>query len=214
MIGVYDVIKRPLVTEKGVTKKDAERTLCFEVAAAANKTQIRQAVQTIFKVKVAEVRTSMTAGKLRRRGRFAGYRARLEESLRQAEGRRKNAGVRGDLSMPIKSYRPTTPTRRFTNRGLARRDHQADARKEPGARQEGDGRAVEHGPDFVAIPGRRAQAGVSRDRFQARQGRDRGEGRGDRVRSEPQRANRAAALRRRREALHSGAGRVSKSGAT
>jgi large subunit ribosomal protein L23 len=74
MIGVYDVIKRPLVTEKGVTKKDAERTLCFEVAAGANKTQIRQAVQTIFKVKVEDVRTSTTAGKLRRRGRFSGYR--------------------------------------------------------------------------------------------------------------------------------------------
>ncbi len=33
MTGIYDVIKRPLVTEKGVTKKDGERTLCFEVAA-------------------------------------------------------------------------------------------------------------------------------------------------------------------------------------
>jgi large subunit ribosomal protein L23 len=75
MIGVYDVIKRPLVTEKGVTKKDAERTLCFEVAAGANKPQIRQAVQTIFKVKVEDVRTSVTAGKLRRRGRFSGYRS-------------------------------------------------------------------------------------------------------------------------------------------
>jgi large subunit ribosomal protein L23 len=69
------VIKRPLVTEKGVTKKDGERTLCFEVAVDANKTQIRQAVQSLFKVKVADVRTSTTAGKLRRRGRFAGYRS-------------------------------------------------------------------------------------------------------------------------------------------
>ena len=75
MANVYEVIKRPIVTEKGVTKKDAERTLCFEVAAAANKTEIRNAVQTLFKVKVAEVRTATTAGKLRRRGRFAGYRA-------------------------------------------------------------------------------------------------------------------------------------------
>jgi large subunit ribosomal protein L23 len=75
MIGVYDVLKKPLVTEKGVIKKDAERTLCFEVAAAANKTQIRKAVETVFKVKVEDVRTSVTAGKLRRRGRFSGYRA-------------------------------------------------------------------------------------------------------------------------------------------
>jgi len=75
MITVYDVIRRPLVTEKGVTKKDSERTLCFEVNVDANKTQIRQAVEQLVKVKVEDVRTSTTAGKLRRRGRFAGYRA-------------------------------------------------------------------------------------------------------------------------------------------
>ncbi len=69
------VIRRPIVTEKGVAKKDDERTLCFEVAPQANKTQIRQAVQALFKVKVAEVRTTTTAGKLRRRGKFAGYRS-------------------------------------------------------------------------------------------------------------------------------------------
>ena len=72
---LYEVIKRPIVTEKGVAKKDAERTLCFEVAGDANKTQIKNAVQLVFKVKVEEVRTSTTAGKLRRRGRFSGYRA-------------------------------------------------------------------------------------------------------------------------------------------
>jgi large subunit ribosomal protein L23 len=69
------VIRKPIVTEKGVAKKDEERTLCFEVAPQANKTQIRQAVQALFKVKVAEVRTSTTAGKLRRRGKFSGYRS-------------------------------------------------------------------------------------------------------------------------------------------
>ena len=75
MIGVYDVIRRPLVTEKGVTKKETESTLCFEVHVDANKTQIRQAVEQLFKVKVEDVRTSTTAGKLRRRGKLAGYRA-------------------------------------------------------------------------------------------------------------------------------------------
>jgi large subunit ribosomal protein L23 len=73
-MNLYDVIKRPLVTEKGVTKKDAERTLCFEVSPGANKTEIRKAVEKAFKVKVEDVRTSTTAGKLRRRGRFSGYR--------------------------------------------------------------------------------------------------------------------------------------------
>jgi large subunit ribosomal protein L23 len=71
---VYEVIRRPLVTEKGVEKKDAERTLCFEVARDANKTQVRSAVEKLFKVKVEEVRTANFEGKLRRRGKFAGYR--------------------------------------------------------------------------------------------------------------------------------------------
>jgi large subunit ribosomal protein L23 len=74
-MNIYGVIKRPLVTEKGVAKKDAERTLCFEVVTTANKTQIRQAVEAAFKVKVEDVRTITTAGKLRRRGRFTGYRS-------------------------------------------------------------------------------------------------------------------------------------------
>jgi large subunit ribosomal protein L23 len=73
-MNIYDVIRRPLVTEKGVAKKEAERTVCFEVNPEANKVEIRTAVEKIFKVKVQEVRTSNQAGKLRRRGRFAGYR--------------------------------------------------------------------------------------------------------------------------------------------
>ncbi len=72
---IYDVIKRPLVTEKGVAKKDEERTLCFEVAPGANKTQVRQAVEKLFGVKVEDVRTSNFEGKLRRRGKFSGYRS-------------------------------------------------------------------------------------------------------------------------------------------
>lgn len=72
---IQDVVRRPVVTEKGVTKKEAERTLCFEVAPEANKVQIRAAVERIFKVKVESVRTVSNTGKLRRRGRFTGYRS-------------------------------------------------------------------------------------------------------------------------------------------
>jgi len=72
-MNIYDVIRRPLLTEKAVGKKDDERTLCLEVASGANKTEIRHAVQTIFKVKVSDVRTANLSGKLRRRGRFTGY---------------------------------------------------------------------------------------------------------------------------------------------
>jgi large subunit ribosomal protein L23 len=72
---IHKVLRRPLVTEKGVDKKDNERTLCFEVAADANKTQVKAAVEKLFKVKVSEVRTANMEGKLRRRGKFSGYRS-------------------------------------------------------------------------------------------------------------------------------------------
>ena len=72
-MNVYEVIRRPLITEKAHDKREAERTLCFEVHPDANKIQIKQAVETVFRVKVAEVRTSINSGKMRRRGRFTGY---------------------------------------------------------------------------------------------------------------------------------------------
>jgi large subunit ribosomal protein L23 len=72
-MNVYEVIRRPLITEKGHAKREAENTLCFEVHPDANKIQIKQAVETVFKVKVQNVRTSNYVGKLRRRGRFTGY---------------------------------------------------------------------------------------------------------------------------------------------
>ena len=75
MKNIYDVIVRPIVTEKAVNKRDAENTLCFEVSVEANKTDIKAAVQKLFKVKVAGVQTVNTVGKLRRRGRFSGYRS-------------------------------------------------------------------------------------------------------------------------------------------
>jgi large subunit ribosomal protein L23 len=74
-MNIHEVIVRPVVTEKGVDKKDTERTLCFIVNPEANKTQVKAAVQKLFKVKVAEVRTATFEGKLRRRGRFTGYRS-------------------------------------------------------------------------------------------------------------------------------------------
>jgi len=74
-MNLYEVIQRPVVTEKGVAKKDDERTLCFQVHPEANKTQVKAAVEKLFKVKVEGVRTANFDGKLRRRGRFSGYRS-------------------------------------------------------------------------------------------------------------------------------------------
>ena len=79
-MNLYEVIHRPLVTEKGVEKKDNERTLCFEVAPDANKTQVKTAVEKLFKVKVEDVGTATFDGKLRRRGRFAGYRSNWKKA--------------------------------------------------------------------------------------------------------------------------------------
>jgi large subunit ribosomal protein L23 len=71
---IYQIIRRPLITEKGLGVKERERTLVFEVAARATKTEIREAVQQIFKVKVEAVRTANFPGKFRRRGRAEGHR--------------------------------------------------------------------------------------------------------------------------------------------
>ena len=72
---LYNVIRRPLITEKGLGVKETEGTLVFEVTPSATKTEVKQAVEALFKVKVAAVRTSNFAGKERRRGRNAGFRA-------------------------------------------------------------------------------------------------------------------------------------------
>jgi large subunit ribosomal protein L23 len=70
----YTVIRRALITEKGMGVKETEGTLVFEVAQAATKTEVRQAVEALFKVKVNSVRTANFVGKERRRGKFTGFR--------------------------------------------------------------------------------------------------------------------------------------------
>jgi large subunit ribosomal protein L23 len=62
------------VTEKSVAAREANRTMCFKVDPHATKTEIKEAVQIVFKVKVDSVRTSTFAGKERRRGRTVGHR--------------------------------------------------------------------------------------------------------------------------------------------
>jgi len=71
----YTVIRRAMITEKALRAKETEGTLVFEVDPKATKTEVKQAVEALFKVKVSTVRTVNHAGKERRRGKFAGYRA-------------------------------------------------------------------------------------------------------------------------------------------
>jgi len=66
------IIRRPLVTEKSTTLREEENTMSFEVAGNANKIQVKQAVEELFKVKVEEVRLFNVRGKMKRMGRFAG----------------------------------------------------------------------------------------------------------------------------------------------
>ena len=67
---LYDVIRRPIVTEKSTRASEAN-ALVFEVAIDANKPLIKQAVETLFSVKVKAVNTVLTKGKVKRfRGRL------------------------------------------------------------------------------------------------------------------------------------------------
>ena len=68
-----DVIRRALVTEKTTLMREG-RIVAFEVAMGATKVDVKRAVQQLLGAKVAEVRTSIVHGKVKRQGRFAGQR--------------------------------------------------------------------------------------------------------------------------------------------
>jgi len=86
---LYTTIRRPLITEKGMGVKETQNTLVFEVASAATKTEVKQAVETLFKVKVSDVRTTTVVGKERRRGKFSGYRPDWKKAyVRLKEGQK------------------------------------------------------------------------------------------------------------------------------
>ena len=74
MKSAYQILRKPVITEKGLGVKETESTLVFEVSAKATKTEIKEAVQKTFKVKVDSIRTANFAGKERRRGKFSGFR--------------------------------------------------------------------------------------------------------------------------------------------
>lgn len=75
-----DIIRRPLVTEKS-TDLMAENKYVFEVDVKANKSEIKRAVEKIFGVKVAQVNTMRVQGKLKRFGRYSGYRPNRKKAI-------------------------------------------------------------------------------------------------------------------------------------
>jgi large subunit ribosomal protein L23 len=68
----YDILRRPVITEKATLMREVENSVVFEVDPRATKTEIKQAVEKVFGVKVVGVRTAHVRGKSARVGRFSG----------------------------------------------------------------------------------------------------------------------------------------------
>ncbi len=68
------VIRRPIITERATTLQESENKYLFEVDRAANKIDVKRAVEVLFDVNVVKVNTSGVHGKVKRLGRFVGRR--------------------------------------------------------------------------------------------------------------------------------------------
>ena len=79
-MNIYDVIKKPLVTEKTTLEKDARNIIAFEVSRDANKIEIKDAVEKLFKVEVTAVKTVNVAGKVKRFGQNIGKRSNWKKA--------------------------------------------------------------------------------------------------------------------------------------
>ena len=79
-MNIYSVIKKPHVTEKTSLGADASNTVAVVVDKDANKIEIKQAVESLFKVKVADVRTVTVAGKVKRTGKTYGKRSNWKKA--------------------------------------------------------------------------------------------------------------------------------------
>jgi large subunit ribosomal protein L23 len=87
MKNVHSTIRQPLITEKSTIQKEATGVYCFRTDIRANKIEIARAVEALFGVKVAEVRTAIVRGKMRRMGRFEGKKANWKKAwVRLAPG--------------------------------------------------------------------------------------------------------------------------------
>ena len=78
---LFDIIRRPLITEKGNLLKELNRQYTFEVGSGTNKNQIKKAVEAVFKVHVSAVKTIGVRGKMRRVGRSSGKRSNWKKAI-------------------------------------------------------------------------------------------------------------------------------------
>ena len=77
----HDIIRRPLITEKTTIQKDEANQFSFEVAPKANRIEIKRAVEEVFNVRVATVKTMQVTGKKKRRGRIVGRRRNWKKAI-------------------------------------------------------------------------------------------------------------------------------------
>lgn len=78
---IYQVIKEPHITEKANIQKNETNQVTFNVHRGANKIEIRQAVETLLKTKVLDVRTMNVQGKRRRMGKTMGRRSHWKKAV-------------------------------------------------------------------------------------------------------------------------------------
>lgn len=78
---MYDIIKRPIVTEKNTLHANMLNEYAFEVALSANRTEIKQAIEKLFKVKVVRVNTLINRRESRRLGRVMGRRTLWKKAI-------------------------------------------------------------------------------------------------------------------------------------
>ena len=76
----HDIIRRPIITE-GTSELMANKTYVFEVDLASTKTEIKQAVEQVFKVKVVKVNTMRVPAKPKRYGRYSGYTSEWKKAI-------------------------------------------------------------------------------------------------------------------------------------
>jgi large subunit ribosomal protein L23 len=76
-----EIIKRPLITEKTSIQKELYNQLTFEVDRRANRIEIKRAIETVFNVRVSDIRTIQVTGKIKQRGRITGKRRDWKKAI-------------------------------------------------------------------------------------------------------------------------------------
>lgn len=77
----YDIIKRPLITEKTNIQKEDYNQITFEVDRRANRVEIKRAIEKLFNVRVNTIRTIQVKGKRKQRGRVIGKRKDWKKAI-------------------------------------------------------------------------------------------------------------------------------------